>query len=95
MTAGVPQGEDPHVRKDPQTLTYRDCLGTTGHPLRERKREWGQTRAELALSTPTRVPSTASSLCPTNIQTEEEMSPPTGRVAMCARAGVLIRSQYE
>jgi len=45
MTAGVPQGKDPNVRKDPQTLTYRDCLGTTGHPPRERKREWGQTRA--------------------------------------------------
>ena len=39
MTAGLPQGEDPHVRKDPQTLTYRDCLSMNGHPLRERERE--------------------------------------------------------
>jgi len=53
--------------KDPQTLTPRDCLSTDGFPLGES--EWGQTRAQLALSTPTRVPSTASSLSlsPTNI----------------------------
>ena len=36
-TAEVPQGEDPHVRKDPQTMTYRGRLGMNSHPLRERE----------------------------------------------------------
>ena len=84
---GYPRAETP-TWEGPTDPIYRDCLCMEGLPLGER--EWGQTRAQPAQPTPTRILLRPQLAVPQTYQAEET-SPPTGRCRWVQRGCPVLR----